>query len=74
MTIEEIFNKCILDYPVGGSYRSVLDSNIYVLTEKLNLSSYLSISGNFTIYYNGKYAEIISLPENYVKDNHCEIY
>jgi hypothetical protein len=62
MTKEEIIAKAKRDYPIGTKY--LCDGHVCTLkSHKFDSPSFLSNVGEFHIYYEGEWAEIIELPK-----------
>lgn len=71
MTIEEIQEECKKRFPIGCVFKNPFDNVIYTLKDGINtynIMDHQAIDGGFGcgyLYYNKKFAELISLPKGY---------
>jgi len=62
--MENLLEKAIRDYPIGTVYRSVMSGDVHTVLstpEYYNKKCDIIAGGNY-IYYNDRWAEIISSP------------
>ena len=70
LSIQEIQEECKRKFPIGCTFRSPTTNNVYTLNDTITtyeISGSSCIDGGLNqsyLYYNGDYAELISLPED----------
>jgi hypothetical protein len=80
MNEEELLEYARINYPPGTRIQSIVNGSHYTVEDRLFFrvchqnNTYIE-SNNCTVYKNGKWSEIISLPESYVESQiQCEIW